>query len=85
MCGVLIGAYEPLKVRADGVVRTSSIASDPRLSPMVGEHYHQDCYDLQLEDYALVSTAARHTRLRLVQTQQPSGGRLSGNSQVPAR
>jgi hypothetical protein len=66
MCGVLIGAYEPLKVRADGVVRTSSVASDPGLSPMVGEHYHQDCYDLQLEDYTLVGLPARRGRLKLV-------------------
>jgi hypothetical protein len=66
MCGVLIGAYEPLKVRADGAVRTSSIASDPELSPMIGEHYHRDCYDLQLEDYTFVGLPEHRTRLRLV-------------------
>jgi hypothetical protein len=54
MCGVLIGVYEPLALRADGVVRGTSIASDPALSPLIGEHCHQSCYDIQLEDYALV-------------------------------
>jgi hypothetical protein len=74
MCGVLIGVYEPLTVRADGTVRTSSIASDPELSPLIGEHYHQDCYDLQLEDYALIGLPVTRTRLRLVEPGQPFSG-----------
>jgi hypothetical protein len=66
MCGVLIGVYEPLAHRADGIVRCTSIASDQELSPLIGEHYHEDCYDNQLEDYALVEPSGPGRRLRLV-------------------
>jgi hypothetical protein len=72
MCGTVIGVYEPLTVRADGTVRTSSIASEPELSPLIGGHYHLDCYDLQREDYTLVGLPEMGTRPRLVEI---DGGR----------
>ena len=51
-CGVRIGVYEPLTVRADGLVRDTAIAADPSLSALIGEHYHRACYGAQFDDYA---------------------------------
>ena len=51
-CGVRIGVYEPLTLRADGLARNTSIAADPHLSALIGEHYHRACYESQLSDYA---------------------------------
>jgi hypothetical protein len=53
VCGALIGVYEPLMVRGDGIVRETSRASEPDLSPIAGEHYHSACYPAELEDYAI--------------------------------
>ena len=52
LCGVRIGVYEPLTLRADGVVRDTSIAASPHLSALLGEHYHRACYSSQFYDYA---------------------------------
>ena len=51
-CGVRIGVYEPLTLRVDGRVFNTAIAADPRLSALIGEHYHCACYESQLSDYA---------------------------------
>jgi hypothetical protein len=49
-CGALIGVYEPGAARDAGRVWRASIAAEPTLSPMVGEHYHERCYRARLED-----------------------------------
>ncbi len=46
-----IGVYEPLTLRADGLVRDTAIAADPSLSALIGEHYHRACYGAQFDDY----------------------------------
>jgi hypothetical protein len=51
VCADLIGIFEPLIVRDSGRVWHTSVAADPGVSPMIGEHYHQACYDTQLADY----------------------------------
>jgi hypothetical protein len=53
VCSVLIGVYDPLMVRGGGIVRETSRAFEPELSPIAGEHYHSACYRAELEDYAI--------------------------------
>jgi len=43
-CGDVIGAYEPLVVRARGEVRKTSLAADPALPLPDAEHYHLACW-----------------------------------------
>jgi len=44
-CGVVIGVYEPLVIRADGSARQTSLAAEPELAAVPGEHYHRSCYE----------------------------------------
>ena len=43
-CGDVIGIYEPLVLLADGLARTTSAASEPRVGEEPGEHFHRACY-----------------------------------------
>jgi len=42
-CSEVIGAYEPLVVRAHGEERSSSLAAEPELPQVGAEHLHLAC------------------------------------------
>jgi hypothetical protein len=58
-CGEAIGVYEPLVVVTDVLSRESSIASDPAVRDIHGEHYHRGCYETAC-DVALERSDARN-------------------------
>lgn len=49
VCGDVIGTYEPLILWSRGTVREISRASEPDLSPTVGEQYHSACYGAEFD------------------------------------
>jgi len=44
-CGLVVGVYEPLVLRLDGITRLTSIAAEPGVVSLGGEVYHRACYD----------------------------------------
>jgi hypothetical protein len=43
-CGEVIGVYEPLVVREENGVHTTSRAAEPDLQAIAAAYYHRDCY-----------------------------------------
>lgn len=43
-CGEVIGIYEPLVLAHEGLVRTTSVAGDPRIGAEPGQRFHRACY-----------------------------------------
>jgi hypothetical protein len=43
-CGEVIGIYEPLVLAHEGLVRTTSVAGEPRIGAEPGQRFHRACY-----------------------------------------
>ena len=44
LCGVVIGAYEPMVLVSEGQARVTSQASEPDAAAHSGAKYHEGCY-----------------------------------------